>query len=326
MPTDPANASWNEYWRRTTESAAHREGGPQDAALVPFWSGLFAAAHSTRARCRVLDVACGNGAVLRLAREAANAAPHVASFLAGIDLSLAAVADLRRRLPTVHGAVCDVRRTPFPDGCFDLVTSQFGLEYAGPGAFGEAARLVASGGVLAAVVHMKEGGIYRENQANLEAVTVLLESDLLGGAASAFAIEAGLRRGKGSRAGLRAAEALLGQAAGRVRGMLERLGPQVAGGAIARLLGDVTDLHARRTAYDPAEVAGWIERMAAEMRAYAGRMSSALAAAASRSDLDAMLLEASGKGLDVRTPEPVPMGRHGEAGAWRVVLERRATS
>lgn len=322
---DPANASWNEYWRQTTESAAHRGGGPQDAALIPFWSGLFAAAHSTRARCRVLDVACGNGAVLRLAREAANAAPHVASFLAGIDLSLAAVADLRRRLPTVQGAVCDVRRTPFPDGCFDLVTSQFGLEYAGHGAFGEAARVVAPGGVLAAVVHMKEGGIYRENQANLEAVTVLLESDLLGGAVSACAIEAGLRRGKGSRAGLRAAEALLGQAASRVRGMLERLGPQVAGGAIARLLGDVTDLHARRAAYDPAEVTGWIERMAAEMRAYAGRMSSALAAAASRSELDVMLLEAVGKGLDVRTSEPVPMGRDGEAGAWRVVLERPAT-
>ncbi len=91
---------------------------------------------------RVLDVACGNGAVARRLADDEH-------WVVGIDLSAAELASAPR--PAVRA---DASRMPFPDGVFDVVTCSMGLAIAQPltVVLAEIARVLRPGGVLAATV------------------------------------------------------------------------------------------------------------------------------------------------------------------------------
>ena len=91
-------------------------------------------------------VTSSHGAVVRFAlRSAERLGAGARLVITALDGSHSALAELRRRHPGIRCVVADAVRAPFPDGAFDVVTSQFGLEYAGQAALPEAARLVAPG-------------------------------------------------------------------------------------------------------------------------------------------------------------------------------------
>ena len=128
----------------------------------------------------MLDIACGNGAVMRFALAARQSSgPNSDLHISGIDESPAALEEMRKRHPTLCGIAANAALLPFHDGAFDLVTSQFGMEYAGPNVFAEAARVVGHGGLIAAVLHLRGGGIYRECAINLDAIDGFRNCDLL---------------------------------------------------------------------------------------------------------------------------------------------------
>ena len=143
----------------------------------------------------MLDVACGHGAVTGIAVAAARSAgieleAHCA------DYSQAAVDELCKRFPGVEGVACDAADMPWPDQRFDFVVSQFGIEYAGDAAFGEAARLVAEGGTLAALTHLQGGAIHAECADNYAVAAALRESRLMTLARGAFEAGFNLMAGK----------------------------------------------------------------------------------------------------------------------------------
>jgi SAM-dependent methyltransferase len=317
-PPDP----WDDYWRRTREAAAHKAGGPQDEVLARFWSGFFGDAFASGAGSRLLDVACGNGAATAYALEVAGRLGRQLPRPIALDSSLAALIDLRRRLPGVSAVVADARRAPFASSSFDVVASQFGLEYAGPPAFEEAARLLAEGGVLGAVLHLKGGAIYRENTANLAATKALRDSALLEATREAFSAELAVRMGKGGRARLRSAEARLEAAVLGVSGALQHFGSGVAGGALERLRDDVVHMHHRKQTHEPAEVVRWAAAMSAETEAYAGRMATMLDAAVDEAALHALTRRMADQGLRLRIHETMLMGAMAQPGAWIVVFDR----
>ncbi|MSQ99569.1 MAG: methyltransferase domain-containing protein, partial [Xanthomonadales bacterium] len=150
---------WEGFWRNTREAAAYRSGAPQQAVLEQFWGDFFKRTLPMFPGARILDLACGNGAVARSAIAAARTAGLTHVMVCGLDRSDSGLVDLYRRLPSAYPVNADVLMAPFRDGVFDLVTSQFGVEYAGSSAVAEAARLVAPGGVLAAILHLQGGGI-----------------------------------------------------------------------------------------------------------------------------------------------------------------------
>jgi SAM-dependent methyltransferase len=291
--------------------------------LARFWKGFFDDALARPGAARLVDVGCGNGAVARFALEAAERIGRPPRLLVGIDSSLPALRDLRRRLPAMPAVAADGRRIPFPDASFDVVSSQFGLEYAGTDAFGEAARLVAAGGTLAAVIHMKDGALYRECAVNLEAVTAVNQCGLLAATRDVFATNQALARGKGSRAALRRANAELAGAVRMVDEVLRMRGAGVAGGQLQRLRADIVHMHARMEAHDPAEVAGWTDAMAREMDAYARRMGSMLGAAVDERGMEAIVGRAASRGLSVRLRERLLMGSGTpEPAAWVLLCDR----
>lgn len=142
--------AWTRYWQSgALHSCPTSFDGNYDGQIGAFWS---------RARdclgegARALDLATGNGAVPMLL--AAGAAPGV--VIDAVDA--ASVAPAWRPVPgeaevRFHGGVW-MERLPFEAGTFDLVSSQFGIEYAPrPDAWLEALRVLAPGASLHAVVH-----------------------------------------------------------------------------------------------------------------------------------------------------------------------------
>jgi len=104
---------------------------------------------------RLLDVACGRGAILALARAQGF------TEVCGVDLVAIDSAD-----PAITGGV-DAAHLPFADQSFDIVTSQFGIEYAGLAAAGlEAARVARHH--LWLLLHAAEGPIAAQAREQLD--------------------------------------------------------------------------------------------------------------------------------------------------------------
>src|SRR4051794_7980801 len=94
---------------------------------------------------RVLDVACGSGLAIELARLRG-------AVCSGIDASERLVAVARDRNPDADIRVGDMNALPWADEAFDAVTSFRGIWGTSPGAVTEAHRVLAPGGRLAMTV------------------------------------------------------------------------------------------------------------------------------------------------------------------------------
>lgn len=297
-----ASTAWEAYWRLTPEASAHRAGGPQEAALAQFWESVFAG-HPVSGDGRPwLDWGCGNGALARFALDAAGAA-RPAPTVVGLDRAPAAVAAYRARFPAFRAVIGDGRRAPFGHACFGVVASQFGIEYAGIDAVGEAARLVAPGGTLALVMHLKDGALYRECETSRTAMGRVQDSRILALAKEAFRRGSAVDRGQGSRAEFLRAEERFAAAAGVVDGILNEYGDSVAGGTLYRLYADLARMYGRRSAYDAAEVARWADSVAREVDAYVARMAAMLEAAVDMAGLERAAGLAASGGVAVRVRE-----------------------
>lgn len=98
------------------------------AMFLPWATALLR--HATPQPCeRVLDVACGTGIVARLSAPMVGEEGHVVAL--DINPAMLAVA---RALPvpagaTIHWQEGNAMALPFPDGSFDLVLCQHGLQF-----------------------------------------------------------------------------------------------------------------------------------------------------------------------------------------------------
>lgn len=160
-PADPTasarrTAAWSRYWAGgALHSCAGSFEGNYAGPIAGFWQRVFARLDGRAAR--VLDLCCGNAPLSRLLVES----PEFAGSGIRIDaVDAARVAprwpaampeDRRGRL-RVQGGI-DAASLPFDDAGFDLCMSQYGIEYAGPAAFDEVARVLAPGGTFAGVLH-----------------------------------------------------------------------------------------------------------------------------------------------------------------------------
>lgn len=190
-----------------------------------------------------------------------------------LDISISAVAMVEQRFPGVHGIVSDARSIPLESASYDIVTSQFGIDYAGLEAIDEVARLVAPAGQLALLLHNRAGSIYSQCAASLEAVERMQRARFIPRAIAMF--EHGFVACRGAdRAGYDAAARQFMPAMRAMESIMTQLGAHVADGTIIQLYDYVNRIHGRMQHYDPPEVLSWLERLDSEMPAYAGRLAS----------------------------------------------------
>ena len=265
-----AAAGWETYWHGAGGGAAFSRGGTSHPLVLSFWDDFFRKVRKDYARPRVADIASGSGAVVDCARSALDGAS--ARFTC-VDISESAIAALVKRCPDVRGVVADARDIPLDSGAYDIVTSQFGIEYAGLDAVDEIARLPAPGGRIALLLHHRHGGIYRQCAASLDAIRMMQAAEFIPRVIETF--EAGFEANRGgSKSAYQAAATRLNPALRAVESIMRKHGRDVADGTVVRLYKDVAAVHGRLPNYEPSEVLSWLRGLQKELEAYAERMAS----------------------------------------------------
>lgn len=259
MVEHKSNRGWRRYWRENRLAACVPDNPDSAAAIETHWTGFFSALPAGK---RVLDIATGNGVLLVWAARAARAAGSEFR-LTGIDL---ADIDPARFLPEHRidlAAAQFIGNTaaeslPFADGSFDVVVSQYGLEYADLElALSEAARVLASGGQLHWLAHGNDSIVVAQGRAQLVDIDLLLAPEGPFAAMNTY-IEARTRGRKVSRAtrvlteALRSAEAYC------------NANPPAA--LVRQLCGGILDTANRFEKYHPADVARWLEENLKRLR------------------------------------------------------------
>lgn len=180
-------ASWTRYWSSgALHSCAGSFAGNYDGAIADFWRDAFS---GLTGATRVLDVATGNGPLPRMLLGL-DGCPDSGCRIDAIDLAQLSPqwvpglpADKRNRLALHSGVMAE--SLPFDAASFDLVISQYGIEYADPDkAFVEAARVLKPGGRLRLVMHHAESVLVNKGRVEVgQSESVLGVSGLVDSAA-----------------------------------------------------------------------------------------------------------------------------------------------
>lgn len=119
-------------------------------ALFRHWGPVLCEAAGIRPGQRVLDVACGTGALTQAAAERVGPGGAVT----GLDANPEMLAVARRKLPGIAWRDGRAESLPFADASFDAVVSQFGLMFFDDrvAALREMRRVLRPGGRLAVAV------------------------------------------------------------------------------------------------------------------------------------------------------------------------------
>lgn len=176
---------WSQYWRDASVTTFARQfNANYDGEFAAYWNARFAALPT---HAHIVDLATGNGAIALLARQ--FALRHDRDFeVVGLDYAeidpaivLAAHADLAPLLTGIEfrGRV-RIEDTPLTDASVDLLTSQYGFEYAEEdAAVVEAWRVLKPGGRIALILHHSESAVIDLARDGLAQVQFCLQQEEL---------------------------------------------------------------------------------------------------------------------------------------------------
>lgn len=167
--------AWSGYWGTgALHSLAGSFQGNYTGPIRAFWEQAF---KPLEPGDRVLDVGTGNGALPALLVELQ---PASGAEIDAIDLAVIVPAWLADTPAQVqqrvrfHGGV-SAEDLPFPDGHFDLVVSQYGIEYTDhAGSIAEVARSLRPGGRCAFVLHHAGAHLHAVARDEVAAARLLL--------------------------------------------------------------------------------------------------------------------------------------------------------
>ncbi len=260
---------WADYWQHDGDSGEVfvNSKGERHPALAEFWNVVFA---GTAADAAVIDIASGAGSVFAHLPEG-----HSLQLFAA-DIAQEALASLSNRIPGVTTMVCSADAVPYGDGRFDLVVSQFGIEYAGIDAFTEAARLVAPRGRLVSLCHVEDGYIDSNNRAQLDEAILVDESGFID-----LAIDLTMAGFSADTAAKQRSEAAFAPAMQQVGEGVRRC-PQ---GIHSHLFQGFQQLFEQRQKYDEADITSWLGEMRKDLNKNMDRLTRMRAAALSPEDV-----------------------------------------
>lgn len=157
-------ASWTRYWSSgVLHSCKGSFSGNYEGEIAEYWQAAF---FDLNAASRVLDIGTGNGPLPRLLMGLDGGVDRGA-YVDAIDLAQLApnwvstlATDQRSRL-ALHSGV-RAEQLPFDAAAFDLVVSQYGLEYADQAqSLAEIARVLKPDGSLRVVMHHDDSVVVR---------------------------------------------------------------------------------------------------------------------------------------------------------------------
>ena len=166
---------WSLYWAEDRLHSCVASGADADQqTLNKVWSDF---ALRLPAGAKVLDLACGNGAV-----ASAMLSTQPALVIDAVDQADIAPQQFLEAHPELEKVVfhanTDINQLDFNAASFDALTSQFGIEYAGLTTAAESSvECLASGGLMCFIIHHKQSGIIQSSQLKLSEMKQLLDQD-----------------------------------------------------------------------------------------------------------------------------------------------------
>ncbi len=304
--------AWDEFWQFAGADDQPNLSGVNHAGVPALWK-TFLRQHAVVAPdASYLDIATGDGAVLDAIADVEGASLERVWC---IDASDAVVSLLESKYPAVTPVCADAADLPFEDNRFDLVTSQFGIEYSTDEAIDEAVRVLAPNGHLFFMMHVTDGIPCRESKASLDALRRIETSKFLTLSREFFAAGFDAVRGA-DRAAYDAAGVALNPAIDDLTAILEEYGEDVAGGSVIYLLDNVQRIHERIAYHDPDEVLGWIDGLQTRFAAFVIRLESMLNAAKNEDEITAVCDHLRKLGLTIQRKQPLHFDNGDVPFAW----------
>lgn len=148
---------WGDYWENESETGECfvSKSGEKNTELANFWLNEIQSENKNET---VLDIASGAGSIFASLKDC----PEVDLYAS--DLSFNALRKQSQRNCDTKLIVAEADKRVFATESFDLIVSQFGIEYAPKEAFFVANELVKPGGKLVFLCHIKDGYIDSKNQ------------------------------------------------------------------------------------------------------------------------------------------------------------------
>jgi SAM-dependent methyltransferase len=298
-----SSEGWSDYWERDGAGGevfvnARGEAHP---ALASFWQAAFSGAP---AGTRIIDIASGAGSVFAHLPE-----DHDYELTAS-DISGVALESLGQRIPEVTTLLCPAEAIPVDDASFDMVVTQFGIEYAGVPAFDEAARLVAPGGRFVGLCHYRDGYIDSENRAQLDEAKVVKDCGFIDAAIvlakAAFTSDAARLK--------KAQDAFVAIASPVGEGMRRH-----RKGIHTYLFQGFRRLYENRRQYALADVTGWLDAMRGELDKTVDRLERICDAALSADDVEQIRQLFEARGLKEVNCTPFETAENQLPVAWQLV-------
>ncbi|GIU24213.1 class I SAM-dependent methyltransferase [Shewanella schlegeliana] len=173
------NMHWNQYWQQghlTSFGDSYERN--YTGVLQQVWLDPV---ESLPDNFRVLDIATGNGALPLMIREMECNAQRK-GLIIGVDLAQVhqpSVSDDSVGIEINLKSNIDCCNMPFESNSFDLITSQYGIEYASlTAALPEALRVLRQGGRLQLIVHHDHSMIIEKNRRILNLISNCLTDEL----------------------------------------------------------------------------------------------------------------------------------------------------
>ncbi|MEM7081746.1 MAG: class I SAM-dependent methyltransferase [Pseudomonadota bacterium] len=296
---------WDNYWNNdgaegevfvSASGAAHPE-------LADWWRQQFAPLSTGD----MVDLACGAGSVF------AHLPDHHDHRLFGADISSEALNLMRKRIPGVTTTVCSAHDLPYEDQQFDVVCSQFGIEYAGALAFEEAARVVKPGGRLMVIAHYAHGQIDARNREHREHAHTIVSSNFIDKA-------------------IKLTAASYAQHEQRFRQATEEFVPaerQLAAACEAlpegihfHLYGGFRQLFEQRRQYDADDIITWLQQMRDDVAENLQRLEHMCRAASDQDEMSAIINELEKRNCREINCEALTLEQHKLPLAWALTARR----
>ena len=309
---------WNTFWQGADKSDVSTPGGLSHPVFPGFWSVALGEFVAENPDGKVLDIGTGGGAVIEYLSQAPGVNLENATC---VDLSAAAINIVQERFPAVGGVVADAKSIPLESGQYDLITSQFGIEYAGAAAADEAIRLLSPGGSLLFLMHMQPGELHRECTAAADALHRVAQSDLVPLAVEFFTAGFAAVKG-GDREPYESAARNLNPAIKELETIITEHGEHVAGDTLIYLHSTLQNMHSRIQHYKPDDVFTWLEAIGKELDEHERRMLSMREAAMDKEAFKALCSNVESKGLRIDKAMPLQIKGEQLPVAWLLQATR----
>ncbi|WP_078084681.1 class I SAM-dependent methyltransferase [Microbulbifer mangrovi] len=317
-------SSWQSYWQQAKDKNVCELGGTDHPAIEQFWHRFFRDARvgaKNASGCpRIIDIASGSGAVFG---HLYSVVDEARCYPVCVDLSPDAVNAVVARWPAVSGIVADGAALPLAEHSAEIVTSQFGVEYAGIEAVRALLDIVGPGGRAGLLLHHRDGAIYRECADNYAALREVRENGFVEGAIEMFPHAFDVLEG-GARAAYEETSRNLIPAFRDMERIMAQYGRHVAGGVIRQLYMDVNHIHSNLPRFNREEVVGWLQQTVTELDRYMERMNSMCRAALSAQSFETLTVDLANSGFDLLEAEALEGAGQAYPLAWSLVAEKVA--